>query len=190
MFLRVLRCFTSPGMTFKDYLIHPQVVPYERYWVPPFGNPRIKALWRLPGAYRSLMRPSSPHDAKASVVRPYTLSKKSRYLVTLQFSLTLSSSVFKDLRRAPQGDSPCAAQRVSNIPKRPLRRKGVREDFRKFFRGAGKPPENGPGTRAKLDGGNRLRAALRPRRAQKQRGRASKHPPPTTNYQLPTQLGL
>ena len=116
-----------------DYLIHPQVVPYERYWVPPFGNPRIKALWRLPGAYRSLMRPSSPHDAKASVVRPYTLSKKSRYLVTLQFSLTLSSSVFKDLRRAPQGDSPCAAQRVSNIPKRPLRRKGVREDFRKFF---------------------------------------------------------
>ena len=34
------------------------------------------------------MRPSSPHDAKASVARPYTLSKKSRYLVTLQFSLT------------------------------------------------------------------------------------------------------
>ena len=145
-----------------DYLIHPQVVPYERYWVPPFGNPRIKALWRLPGAYRSLMRPSSPHDAKASVVRPYTLSKKSRYLVTLQFSLTLSSSVFKDLRRAPQGDSPCAAQRVSNIPKRPRRRKGVREDFRKFFRGAGKPLENGPGTRAKLDGENRLRAAAGP----------------------------
>ena len=42
------------------------------------------------------MRPSSPHDAKASVVRPYTLSKKSRYLVTLQFSLTSSNSVFKD----------------------------------------------------------------------------------------------
>ena len=41
------------------------------------------------------MRPSSPHDAKASVVRPYTLSKKSRYLVTLQFSLTSSLRLSK-----------------------------------------------------------------------------------------------
>ena len=45
------------------------------------------------------MRPSSPHDAKASVARPYTLSKKSRYLVTLQFSLTSNSSVFKDRKK-------------------------------------------------------------------------------------------
>ena len=146
----------------RTIFVHPPVPPDKGWRVPPFGNLRINALWRLPGACRSLMRPSSPHDAKASVVRPYTLSKKSRYLVTLQFSLTLSSSVFKDLRRAPQGDSPCPAQRVSNIPKRPRRRKGVREDFRKFFRGAGKPPENGPGTRAKLDGENRLRAADAP----------------------------
>lgn len=29
-------------------------------WVAPFGNPRIKALWQLPEAYRSLIRPSSP----------------------------------------------------------------------------------------------------------------------------------
>ena len=29
-------------------------------WVVPFGNPRIKALWQLPEAYRSLIRPSSP----------------------------------------------------------------------------------------------------------------------------------
>ena len=35
-------------------------------WVPPFGNPRIKAYWRLPEAYRSLSRPSSPLPAKAS----------------------------------------------------------------------------------------------------------------------------
>ena len=40
-------------------------------------------------AYRSLPRPSSPHDAKASIVCPYTLSKKllelakSRYVVIL-----------------------------------------------------------------------------------------------------------
>src|ERR1035438_10370137 len=29
-------------------------------WVSPFGNPRIKACLRLPEAYRSLPRPSSP----------------------------------------------------------------------------------------------------------------------------------
>ena len=81
-----------------DYFIHPQVIPYERYWVSPFGNLRIKALRRLPEAYRSLIRPSSPHDAKASVVRPYTLSKKfktslSRYVVIL-FNFQLP--IFKD----------------------------------------------------------------------------------------------
>ena len=32
----------------------------------------------LPGAYRSLPRPSSPRDAKASVVRPYTLGRRSK----------------------------------------------------------------------------------------------------------------
>ncbi len=76
--------------------VHPAATPLSGRQVPPFGNLRIKALWRLPEAYRSLMRPSSPHDAKASVARPYTLSKRSRYLVTLQFSSTSSSSVFKD----------------------------------------------------------------------------------------------
>ncbi len=48
-------------------------------------------------AYRGLPRPSSPHDAKASIVRPYTLGKKSnlasRYVAIL-FNSTLS--VFND----------------------------------------------------------------------------------------------
>ena len=38
--------------------------------VAPFGNPRIKACERLPEAYRSCPRPSSPPIAKASTVRP------------------------------------------------------------------------------------------------------------------------
>ena len=38
--------------------------------VSPFGDPRIKACLRLPEAYRSLPRPSSPVGAKASTVRP------------------------------------------------------------------------------------------------------------------------
>lgn len=39
-------------------------------WVAPFGNPRIKAFWQLPEAYRSLIRPSSPLPAKASTYGP------------------------------------------------------------------------------------------------------------------------
>src|SRR5919108_6049331 len=41
--------------------------------VPPFGHPRIKACKRLPGAFRSLLRPSSPASAKASTVCPFAL---------------------------------------------------------------------------------------------------------------------
>ena len=37
------------------------------HWVAPFGNLRIKACVPLPEAYRSLLRPSSPDDAKASI---------------------------------------------------------------------------------------------------------------------------
>ena len=42
--------------------------------VVPFGNPRIKGYLHLPGAYRSLSRPSSPPRAKASAMRPCLLS--------------------------------------------------------------------------------------------------------------------
>ena len=42
---------------------------YKR-WVAPFGDPRIKERSPLPGAYRSVPRPSSPLDAKASTRCP------------------------------------------------------------------------------------------------------------------------
>ncbi len=38
--------------------------------VSPFGDPRINACLRLPEAYRSLPRPSSPAGARASTARP------------------------------------------------------------------------------------------------------------------------
>ena len=41
------------------------------HWVAPFGNLRINGHLRLPGAYRSLSRPSSPPRAQASPVRSY-----------------------------------------------------------------------------------------------------------------------
>ncbi len=50
--------------------------------VAPFGYPRIKACSRLPMAFRSVPRPSSPPDAKASTERPYrALSRASHSVV-------------------------------------------------------------------------------------------------------------
>ena len=50
--------------------IHPAVTEHDLCQVAPFGNPRIKACLRLPEAYRSLPRPSSPLCAKASTAYP------------------------------------------------------------------------------------------------------------------------
>lgn len=44
-------------------------------WVSPFGDVRIKGCSRLPGPYRSVPRPSSPLNAKASVRSPYALDR-------------------------------------------------------------------------------------------------------------------
>ena len=45
------------------------IFPIER-WVSPFENLRVKAYTQLTEAYRSVSRPSSPLDAKASTIRP------------------------------------------------------------------------------------------------------------------------
>jgi hypothetical protein len=68
LFLRILRCFTSPRVALSRLCIHLEVTPYYRCWVSPFGNLRIIACMPLPEAYRSLLRPSSPDDAKASII--------------------------------------------------------------------------------------------------------------------------
>jgi hypothetical protein len=85
LFLRVLRCFTSPGITLKPYFIQTPVTEYYPSRVPPFGNLRIVAYLPLPEAYRSLSRPSSPADAKASIVCPYTLGHKNLDLTKLHY---------------------------------------------------------------------------------------------------------
>jgi hypothetical protein len=55
IFLRVLRCFSSPGLP-NDRSLYPD----RSGWVAPFGYPRIKGYLHLPVAFRSLSRPSSP----------------------------------------------------------------------------------------------------------------------------------
>ena len=70
LFLRVLRCFSSPGslrMTMDSSygsggLLH---------WVSPFRNLRVNGYLLLTAAYRSLSRLSSALSAKASTLRSF-----------------------------------------------------------------------------------------------------------------------
>ena len=45
LFLRVLRCFSSPGLTSSQLWIHCGIQGYDSLWVPPFGNPWVKRLF-------------------------------------------------------------------------------------------------------------------------------------------------
>jgi|HubBroStandDraft_5_1064220.scaffolds.fasta_scaffold494523_1 hypothetical protein len=60
--------FQFPGFASYHYGF---MIRYPRGWVAPFGYPRIKACSRLPMAFRSVPRPSSPPGAKASTECPY-----------------------------------------------------------------------------------------------------------------------
>ena len=72
--LRESRLISLPSGTemfhFPEFAQLKVVTHIAACWVVPFGNPRIKALWQLPEAYRSLIRPSSPLPAKASTYGP------------------------------------------------------------------------------------------------------------------------
>ena len=69
LFLQVLRCFSSPRSPPSMMDDRPSACR-----VVPFGNLRIRGHLHLPGAYRSLSRPSSPPRAKASAMCPYLIS--------------------------------------------------------------------------------------------------------------------
>ena len=70
LFLRLLRCFSSPGSP-------PYVMDWRMddtsssYRVSPFRHLRIKDYLHLPAAFRSLSRLSSALSAKASTLRSY-----------------------------------------------------------------------------------------------------------------------
>ena len=70
LFLRLLRCFTSPRLASPDYEFIRTITSNNTGWVDPFGNPRINACLRLPVAYRNLLRPSSPPGTKAFTISP------------------------------------------------------------------------------------------------------------------------
>lgn len=68
LFLRLLRCFTSPGIACCVLWIQTQTTRYYPCQVTPFGNLRVKEYLPLTVAYRSLSRPSSPIGTKASIM--------------------------------------------------------------------------------------------------------------------------
>jgi hypothetical protein len=70
LFLRVLRCFSSPGLSSYTYLFSIRYLVLTKQ-VAPFGHLRIRAYLRLPVAFRSLSRPSSTLGAMASTMRSY-----------------------------------------------------------------------------------------------------------------------
>ena len=88
LFLRVLRCFSSPGALLMDYLFHPSVTGHYPSRVPPFGYPRLNACLRLLVAFRSLPRPSSADGALASTLCPSSLDLLSSFPETFSFPLT------------------------------------------------------------------------------------------------------
>ena len=62
LFLRLLRCFSSPGSL--PYVMDWRMDTWSlSRWVSPFGYLRINGYLLLPAAFRSLSRPSSPPGA-------------------------------------------------------------------------------------------------------------------------------
>ena len=60
--------FQFPGYRFRHLCIQCRMAGYDPGRVAPFRDPRITACLRLPEAYRSLPRLSSPVEAKSSTM--------------------------------------------------------------------------------------------------------------------------
>ena len=73
LFLRVLRCFTSPRYHPLPYAFRQGRHPTTGARFPHSETPGSQSGCRLPGAYRRLQRPSSAPGAKASTVCPKKL---------------------------------------------------------------------------------------------------------------------
>ena len=113
LFLRVLRCFTSPGLASPAYFIQPEMSGRCPRRIAPFGHLGINACLPLPQAFRSLPRPSSPCGAKASTVRPFALDRvsknfvpepRTRFSLLMSLNFVFSSSVVKEQKSSFRGN--------------------------------------------------------------------------------------
>ena len=74
LFLRLLRCFSSPGSL--PYVMDWRMDTWSlSRWVSPFRDLRINGYLLLPEAFRSLSRLSSALSAKASTLRSFLLDR-------------------------------------------------------------------------------------------------------------------
>ena len=99
LFLRVLRCFSSPGSL--PYVMDWRMDTWGLLkWVSPFGYLRINGYLLLPEAFRSLSRLSSALSAKASTLRPYYFNRSRNDRISwfsvssLMYSVTSAGFVF------------------------------------------------------------------------------------------------
>ena len=66
--------------------------------VSPFGNLRIKVCSQLPEAYRNVLRPSSPLNAKASTKRPFhTLLNSQTFFIQKGRKFRLNIKYYLDI---------------------------------------------------------------------------------------------
>ena len=68
--------------------------------VSPFGNLRIKVCSQLPEAYRNVLRPSSPLNAKASTKRPFhTLLNSQTFFIQKSRKFRLYIKYYLDINK-------------------------------------------------------------------------------------------
>ena len=85
--------FHFPGSRPSGLCVQPEVTGRNPRRIAPFGNPGINVCLPLPQACRSLPRPSSPCDAKASTVRPFALDRRLRFEATLSVARSAAASL-------------------------------------------------------------------------------------------------
>ena len=94
LFLRLLRCFSSPG-SLRTPMDSAHGTRGFLVWVSPFRHLRIKGYLLLPAAYRSLSRLSSALSAKASSLRSYQLNQRTfRFLNSFVLSCIALHALF------------------------------------------------------------------------------------------------
>ena len=102
LFLRVLRCFTSPRSHQPPYIFRRRRHPMTGARFPHSEIPGSKSGCRLPEAYRRLPRPSSAPDAKASTVCP----KKLEHTQTIRNCKTKETRTSPTPKRAEKSRPP------------------------------------------------------------------------------------
>jgi hypothetical protein len=107
--------FQFPRFASGPYLVFGvRILRNDPEGVSPFGDPRIEACVPLPGAYRSLPRPSSPPGAKASTAMPLVayraLTMALNSLSTLVLHFPASSRFFFQRAQDPVALPPFQGQ--------------------------------------------------------------------------------